>query len=146
MLRFPRLLSNLPQSHSGGSGGWYDRPSPPTPEMTSAGEYVYVGNNGASTSRAAPSRDAPRAAPTAFRERDKALPGVPPSRGAAQNGYGSETDYFSDRPNTTRDDAPVGGAAGGFTGPDAPTGGGVTRKTSLYRKVMGRGAKVPPSR
>lgn len=121
--------------------------------MTSAGEYVYVGpgNNGASASRA---RDAPprsaSTAPTAFRERerDKALPGVPQSRGAAQNGYGGETDYFSDRPNIIardRDDA-----AGGYSGAEAPTaaagGGGVTRKTSLYRKVMGRGAKVPPSR
>lgn len=113
-------------------GGWYDRPSPSTPETAFPSDYV-VAN--AST----PHEDSKQ--PGAFRE--KALP-VLPSRGdGAISNSPVDTDYFS---NTHSGDSDEAAGAGAPVSPDVPTSGkggsGVTRKTSLYKKVKGLGAKV----
>lgn len=86
--------------------------------MTTNGDYVQVGN--ARTPNPDPSSST----------RDKALPVPPSSFRGAQDGYATDTDYFSNMQSYDRDP------------PDTPGATGVSRKTSLYKKVKGLGAKV----
>ncbi|KAF8308735.1 hypothetical protein DL93DRAFT_2086507 [Clavulina sp. PMI_390] len=113
-----------PYATDGEQGGWYNRRdgnSPTTPEMTSAaGDFVNITSS-------------PRNARNA---NDKALP-MPPPSASEEEGHGSgsaEGDYFS------------GAHGGGSHGGGVSAGGGaqgVSRKTSLYKKVKaGLGAKV----
>lgn len=121
-------------------GGWYGRPSPtsPTAERTNSDDYVYVaGGAGAARSppAPAPAQEAPIYAQHTTREREKALPAQPPPVSyPGVGGGGDDTDYFSSRDEYGRSTG-YGGANGGG-------GAGVSRKTSLYKKVKGLGSKV----
>lgn len=68
------------------------------------------------------------------------LPGVPaatpPTRPA--DGYGTDGDYFSSR----EQDDPSNASSPEVSTHGGGGGAGVSRKTSLYRKVIGRGPKV----
>jgi len=106
-------------------GGWYDRPSPSL-ETANAGEYV-------TADARAPPKDSQQ--PAASRE--KALPAPPSQGGHATSSSPVDTDYFSNAHSGERDEA-----AAVSPGAPANDGGGVRRKTSLYKKVKGLGAKV----
>jgi hypothetical protein len=99
--------------------------------MTHTGDYVVANASN-------PQEDSKP--PAAFYE--KALPVLPSQGGRAMSSSPVDTDYFS---NTHSGDSDEAAGAGGPVSPDVPTngrGGGITRKTSLYKKVKGLGAKV----
>jgi len=105
-------------------GGWYDRPAP---SLETTNEYVVMAD------ARAPAKDSQQ--PAAFRE--KALPVLPSQGGHATSSSPVDTDYFSNAHPSENDEAAAVSPGGPATG-----GGGVTRKTSLYKKVKGLGAKV----
>jgi len=121
-----RRKNPVPRGETGYStdgGGWYDRPAP----SLETGEYAVIAD------ARAPPKDSQQ--PAAFRE--KALPVLPSQVGHATSSSPVDTDYFSNAHSGESDEA----AAVSPGGP-ADGGGGVRRKTSLYKKVKGLGAKV----
>lgn len=86
--------------------------------MGSNGDYVHVGNP-----------RSPNPDPSSS-TRNKELPVPPPTSRDPQDGYATDMDYFSNARSYDRDH------------PETPGGAGISRKTSLYKKVKGLGAKV----